>query len=113
MRAAVYVRVSTQEQAREGISLAAQEEACRRMAVEAGALEVTVYCDEGYTGSNMRRPALQQVTRGLREAAAIRRRRSGRGVCGRRSSVCSRYPWRIRWSSWGRSSGRWRCSGGW
>jgi DNA invertase Pin-like site-specific DNA recombinase len=39
MRAAVYVRVSTQEQAREGISLAAQEEACRRMAVEAGALE--------------------------------------------------------------------------
>ena len=34
MRAAVYVRVSTQEQAREGISLAAQEEACRRMAVE-------------------------------------------------------------------------------
>jgi hypothetical protein len=74
MRAAVYTRVSTQEQAREGISLAAQEEACRRMAVEAGAMEVTVYCDEGYTGSNMRRPALQQVTRGLREAAAIRPR---------------------------------------
>jgi hypothetical protein len=113
MRAAVYVRVSTQEQAREGISLAAQEEACRRMAVEAGAMEVTVYSDEGYTGSNMRRPALQQVTRGLREAAAIRRLRSGRGVWGPPSSGCGRYPWRIRWCSWAACSGRWRSSGGW
>lgn len=71
MKAAVYVRVSTQEQAREGISLAAQEEACRRMAVEAGALEVVVYRDDGFTGSTMRRPALRELLSHLQDYDAI------------------------------------------
>jgi len=65
MRAAVYVRVSTEDQARHGFSLAEQEEACRRRAAELGAAEVLVFRDEGASGASLDRPGLSA----LREAA--------------------------------------------
>ena len=71
MRAAIYVRVSTQEQAREGISLDAQEAACRRMAVEAGALDIEVFRDEGFSGGDTKRPALRAMLARLEEFDAI------------------------------------------
>jgi site-specific DNA recombinase len=56
-RAAVYIRVSTEDQAREGYSLGAQKE--RLMAYcEAQGWDVAgVYEDDGHSGRNTRRPA--------------------------------------------------------
>lgn len=50
-RAALYVRVSTEEQAREGVSLDAQEARLRAYAAAQGFAEVTLYRDEGVSGS--------------------------------------------------------------
>ncbi len=50
MRAAVYVRVSTEDQARNGFSLSEQRQACRAKALEAGATSVTFFSDEGVSG---------------------------------------------------------------
>ena len=50
MRAAVYVRVSTEDQARRGYSLAEQREACRARAESLGAAEVLEFADEAYKG---------------------------------------------------------------
>lgn len=71
MRAAIYTRVSTEEQAREGISLDAQEAACRREALAAGHTEVDLYCDDGYSGSNARRPALRRLLDNIDQYGAV------------------------------------------
>ncbi len=63
-RAAIYLRVSSDEQVRHGYSLADQEERCRELARSLGAEEVRVYCDGGESGSKLERPGLS----GLREA---------------------------------------------
>ncbi|NPV74729.1 MAG: recombinase family protein [Pelotomaculum sp.] len=63
MRAAVYVRVSTEDQARHGYSLQEQKEACRCRAVDLGAKTVLEFADEGVSGATLDRPGLQ----GLRE----------------------------------------------
>lgn len=60
-RAAVYIRVSTGEQAAEGYSIGEQKERLTKYC-EAMEWEITkVYIDPGYTGSNMDRPALQEM----------------------------------------------------
>ncbi|HAG07599.1 MAG: Resolvase domain protein [Clostridia bacterium 62_21] len=59
MLAVIYVRVSTEDQARHGYSLEAQEDACRKKARELGADKVQVYRDEGVTGAILERPGLQ------------------------------------------------------
>lgn len=64
MRAAIYVRVSTDEQARHGFSLAEQREACRARATALGASTVKEFADEGISGTTLDRPGLLQ----LREA---------------------------------------------
>ena len=58
--AAVYVRVSTEEQALGGVSLDMQERVCRAEAKRLGHRAV-LYRDEGYTATHTRRPALQQL----------------------------------------------------
>lgn len=63
--AVVYIRVSTREQARDGISLDAQEAICRRTAEARGRVVVGVYRDEGVSG----RSELANRT-GLRHAIA-------------------------------------------
>ncbi|RDV82974.1 recombinase family protein [Ammonifex thiophilus] len=66
MRAAIYVRVSTEEQALHGYSLAEQREACRKKAEELGAEAVVEFADEGHSGAVLERPGLTA----LREAVA-------------------------------------------
>lgn len=68
-RAAIYVRVSSEEQTRSGYSLADQEERCLARARELGAVETAVYADGGESGSRLERPGLAV----LREALAAGR----------------------------------------
>ena len=58
MRAIVYTRVSTDEQAQKGYSLDAQAEACRARAESLGAGEILRFSDEGVSGSLLHRPGL-------------------------------------------------------
>lgn len=58
MQAAIYVRVSTDDQVRHGFSLAEQKEACRNRAASLGASIITEFADEGISGSTLDRPGL-------------------------------------------------------
>lgn len=66
MRAAVYVRVSTEDQARHGYSLAEQRSACEAQAREAGAGSVVVFADEGISGEVLERPGLTALRDAVR-----------------------------------------------
>ena len=62
MRAAIYTRVSTQEQRDEGISLDMQRQRCSERAHADGAVTTEVFEDGGLSGSQMdNRPALQEL----------------------------------------------------
>lgn len=63
--AVIYCRVSTAQQAREGISLDAQEEECREHAARLGLKVLAVHKDEGLSGkkSATERPGLAAVIR--------------------------------------------------
>ncbi|MEW6698731.1 MAG: recombinase family protein [Bacillota bacterium] len=67
MRAAVYIRVSTDDQVKHGYSLAEQREACCSRARILGAQEVTVFSDEGISGSTLERPGLNEMREAARE----------------------------------------------
>ena len=60
-RCAIYTRVSTEEQAREGYSLPAQEERLRSHAKSQGWAVYKLYVDDGYSAASRKRPALQQL----------------------------------------------------
>ncbi|MGD9494988.1 MAG: recombinase family protein [Armatimonadota bacterium] len=60
-RAAIYTRVSSEEQADEGLSLVVQEQRGRAVALERGADIVEVYQDDGWSGTRFDRPALQRM----------------------------------------------------
>jgi site-specific DNA recombinase len=60
-RVALYVRVSTEEQANEGVSIDAQLAALRASARLNNWLVADEYVDAGYTGGNGERPALQRL----------------------------------------------------
>jgi site-specific DNA recombinase len=66
LRAAIYVRVSTEEQAVHGYSLAEQREACRQRAAELGAVEILLYADEGASGATLDRPGLDALREAVR-----------------------------------------------
>ena len=63
LRAALYIRVSTEEQAMEGYSLQAQEEKllmyCEDLAEDLSVYKV--YRDEGYAGRTTRRPGYTEM----------------------------------------------------
>ena len=61
MKTAIYIRVSTQEQAQEGYSIAAQEDRLRAYCTAKGWPVLGVYTDAGYSGSNTQRPALERM----------------------------------------------------
>lgn len=66
MKAAIYVRVSTQEQAAHGYSIGEQED---RLSKYAGAMQydiVNVYKDEGFSGGTLDRPAMKQLINDIR-----------------------------------------------
>lgn len=69
MIARIYIRVSTDEQATEGYSLAAQEERCRQFIQSQGWELGEIYRDDGYSAKDLNRPAVQQM---LEDAKAKR-----------------------------------------
>lgn len=73
MKAIAYVRVSTEEQAREGVSLAAQEAKIRAYAELYDLELVDVVIDAGVSAKTLKRPGLQQALAALEsgEAEAI------------------------------------------
>lgn len=71
MRVVGYVRVSTQEQAQEGVSLDAQEAAIRSWSEANGASETVIYRDEGLSGSRPDRPGLMAAMDSLRKGDVL------------------------------------------
>jgi site-specific DNA recombinase len=65
-RTAIYCRVSTEEQAREGFSIAAQKKTLESFCQIKGWNIVKEYVDEGISGKTTRRPAFQQLLCDLR-----------------------------------------------
>lgn len=61
MKTAIYVRVSTEEQVREGYSLAAQEERLRAYALSQDWEVIKLYKDEGRSAKDLERPELQKM----------------------------------------------------
>ena len=66
-RAAIYIRVSTDRQAERGYSISEQETKLKAMCTAQGLKVYKVYCDDGYTGSNMERPALKKLLKDVWE----------------------------------------------
>ena len=60
-RAVGYVRVSTEEQAREGVSLEAQVERIKALAVAKGWDLDGVIQDRGFSGKDLNRPGIQDL----------------------------------------------------
>jgi len=69
----IYVRVSTQQQADEGVSLAAQRDACERLAALRGWPVLAVCADEGISGrkGHADRPGLAQVIAAVADAPSV------------------------------------------
>ncbi len=61
VRVAVYTRVSTEDQAKEGFSLAAQEERLRAYCQARGWDVAGFYQDDGYSGRTTHRPAFEKM----------------------------------------------------
>lgn len=66
--AAIYVRVSTEEQAKQGFSLIAQEDALKSYATAIGFEIYKIYRDEGKSAKDLKhRPALQELLKDAEE----------------------------------------------
>lgn len=67
MVVAIYIRVSTIDQANEGYSLDVQRERLTAYCKAQGWDDITVYMDDGETGTGMERPALKRMIRHIEE----------------------------------------------
>jgi len=65
--AAIYVRVSTEEQAKEGISVDAQVDKCNAFCKARDWEVFKVYRDAGYSAGTMKRPAMELLLRDAQE----------------------------------------------
>jgi len=63
---ALYSRVSTEEQATNGYSILAQKNELEQYA-KANNYEYVHYCDEGYSGGSLKRPALQKLLEDIKQ----------------------------------------------
>lgn len=70
MRVIIYVRVSTQEQAKEGYSIQEQIDRLTKYCEAMGWTVYKIYTDPGYTGATMDRPALSQLIRDVKAGRA-------------------------------------------
>lgn len=61
MNCVIYVRVSTEEQAKEGFSISAQKERLRAFALSQGWEIKNEYIEEGWSAKNIERPQLKQL----------------------------------------------------
>jgi|HigsolmetaAR204D_1030405.scaffolds.fasta_scaffold00513_27 site-specific DNA recombinase len=67
MTIALYARVSTEEQAQKGYSIDDQKERLIAYCQSQGWDDYTLYIDDGYTGTNLNRPALKRLIRNIEE----------------------------------------------
>lgn len=67
MRTAVYIRVSSNEQAKEGYSLQAQDARCKSFIESQGWEYVKTYMDDGFSAKNLNRPAMQEMLEDMKE----------------------------------------------
>ncbi len=69
MKAVIYLRVSTDEQAESGLGLESQRATCEAKARDLGAQDISVFADEGFGGSTpvAERPGLTEALETLRE----------------------------------------------
>lgn len=65
MKVVIYVRVSTQEQAREGYSIGEQIERLTKYCEAMGWTVVEVYVDPGYSGGDTNRPGLKKMLKDI------------------------------------------------
>ena len=70
MRIILYVRVSTQEQAKEGYSIEEQIDRLKKFCDAHGWIVVNIYTDAGYSGGNTDRPALQDLIKDVKAGKA-------------------------------------------
>lgn len=70
-KVAVYIRVSTQEQAKEGFSIAAQKDKLTSYCIAKNWDIHNIYIDDGYTGTNLERPALKKLLRELNQVNIV------------------------------------------
>lgn len=68
---AIYIRVSTLEQANEGYSIAAQREKLTAYCKAKGWSIYDIYIDAGFSGANLNRPSLQRMLKDLNKIDAI------------------------------------------
>lgn len=61
MKYAIYVRVSTEEQAQHGFSIDAQKEKDSAFVTSQDGQIYNIYVDDGYSGKDLKRPALQNL----------------------------------------------------
>jgi DNA invertase Pin-like site-specific DNA recombinase len=73
VKAVIYIRVSTEGQARDGVGLDAQLERCRALAVARGATVVAEHRDEGLSGRDglAQRPGLAAAVEQCRATGAV------------------------------------------
>lgn len=64
---AIYIRVSTDEQAQHGTSLDSQKDRGIAYCISQGWENYQLYIDDGYTGTNTNRPALKRLLRHIEE----------------------------------------------
>lgn len=64
---ALYIRVSTEEQATDGNSLIEQEEQLREFAAKHGHDSYRIYKDEGFSAKTLQRPGMQAMLRDVRQ----------------------------------------------
>ena len=67
MKLAIYVRVSTEDQAKEGYSLEVQREYLESFAGREGLEVFKLYQDDGINGYSTERPALKELLKDARE----------------------------------------------
>ncbi|MGH2728212.1 MAG: recombinase family protein, partial [Actinomycetota bacterium] len=72
MRAVIYLRVSTKEQAEEGYSIAAQQAACSRYVADKTWDLVETYTDRGESARTADRPQFQLMLDRIREDGSIK-----------------------------------------
>lgn len=66
MNAAIYVRVSTDQQAEKGYSIETQLIACRKYAYELGAITIEEFVDDGYSAEFIERPDLTRLRKAVK-----------------------------------------------
>ncbi len=66
-KVAIYIRVSTEEQAKEGYSIAAQQEKLKAFCASRDWQIYDIYIDEGYSGKNLNRPEFKRLLNHIKD----------------------------------------------